>query len=163
MNKEKIRNLTASLLLIVGSSAMIAECFQWKKLKGLALATQCAPYTKVFGLAHSHEEQQPFETFASTFTLHYTTAEGVREELDLTPEAYSQLKGPYNRRNVYGAVLAYGPALPPEMRQHALTQALTSEQAITDELGIPESSTNFTITITPKNPNLPPKPFILKL
>lgn len=162
MNKETLSNIAATLLLIIGSLAMFAEIFGLKKLKGIALATQCAPYTKVFGLAHGYENQQPFETFASNFTLHYTTPEGTRKDMALTPDIYCKLNGPYNRRNVYGAVLAYGPALPPDLRNHCLTEVLISENNISSELGIPDGSSDFSITISPKNPSLPREPFTLR-
>lgn len=33
------------------------------------------------------------------------------QSVELTPELYSKIQGPYNRRNVYGAAISYGPAL----------------------------------------------------
>lgn len=154
-------NIAAAGLLVLGCSAMLGELFQRPKLKALALASQAAPYTKVFGAATSYETQRPFETFACDFTLSYTTEEGERHQLELTPEIYQNLKGPYNRRNVYGAILAYGPALPPELRSHTLKRVLSSDQAIITELDIPANTTNHKLTITPKNPNLDSTPFHL--
>jgi len=154
-------NIAAAGLLALGCSAMLAELFHLPKLKGLALASQAAPYTKVFGAAKSYEDQRQFETFACDFTLSYTTEGGAQGQLELTPEIYQMLAGPYNRRNIYGAILAYGPALSPELRDHTMRQALSSDQSILNELGIPPGTTNHKLTITPKNPSLDPTPFHL--
>lgn len=154
-------NIAAAGLLVIGSTAMLGELLHLPKLKGLALASQIAPYTKVFGAAKSHDTQRPFETFACDFTLDYDTQDGLHHQLSLTPEVYQNLAGPYNRRNVYGAILAYSPALPPESRTHTLNRALTSERSILTELGLPTATVNHLLTITPKNPNLDSTPFQL--
>ena len=154
-------NIAAAGLLVIGFTAMLGELLHLPKLKGLALASQVAPYTKVFGAAQSHETQHPFETFACDFTLSYQTQDGQNHQLSITPEVYQNLAGPYNRRNVYGAILAYGPALPPELRNHTLNRALTSDQSILTELGLPANTTNHLLSITPKNPSLDSTPFQL--
>lgn len=161
MKTPKSTNIACVCIGLFGCSAMLGELLSNKALKGIGLASQLAPFTKVFGLAHSYEDQLPFETFASGFTLHYTAPDGTNSFTKLTPEVYSQLNGPYNRRNVYGALLAYGPALPPELRANGLEQALTSENAITCELGIPKGSTNFHLSIQPRNPQLTKSNFTL--
>ncbi|MCH8924403.1 MAG: hypothetical protein IIA67_14790, partial [Planctomycetes bacterium] len=46
--------------------------------------------------------------------------------LELTPEVSSQLRGPYNRRNVYGAALAYGPVLATDERTAPMLSAVMS-------------------------------------
>ncbi|WP_018969278.1 hypothetical protein [Rubritalea marina] len=154
MKTSKFVKGSCALLLLLGCSTMLGEALSNKALKGFGLASQIAPYTKVFGIAHSYEQQQAFETFACSFTLEYTLPNGERSALELSPEVYSKLRGPYNRRNVYGALLAYGPALSPELRARGLQQALLSSHAIIDELGIPEGSTDFQLTIRSKNPKL---------
>lgn len=54
----------------------------------------------------------------------------------LTPEINGRLRGPYQRRNVYGAALAYGPILPPELRDPVMRRALCGERPLLRELGI---------------------------
>lgn len=154
-------NIAAAGLLVLGCCAMLGEAFQLPKLKGLALASQAAPYTKVFSAARSHDGGRLFETFACDFQLSYTSAEGDIHQLEITPEIYQQLAGPYNRRNVYGAILAYGPALEPSMRTHLLQQALTSDNSILPELGLPQNTNDHQLTITQKNPRLDQTPFVL--
>lgn len=154
-------NIAVAGLLVIGFTAMLGELLHLPKLKGLALASQAAPYTKVFGSATSYASQRPFETFASDFTLSYSTADGEPQLLEITPEVYQNLAGPYNRRNVYGAILAYGPALAPDLRSHTLSRALSSDQSILTELGLPAGTTGHQLTITPKNPSLAHTPFYL--
>jgi hypothetical protein len=59
----------------------------------------------------------------------------------LTPEVYGQVRGPYNRRNVYGAALAYGPVLVTDDRTRPLFEsvvryALCGDAPLLRELGI---------------------------
>ncbi|MEO1855805.1 MAG: hypothetical protein ABGY95_00365 [Rubritalea sp.] len=162
MKSNTRNNIAAAVLLVIGSSAMLAELLHLPKLKGLALASQVAPYTKVFCAAKSYEEQRKFETFSSEFTLHYDTVDQRHQQLLITPEVYQKLAGPYNRRNVYGAILAYGPALPPELQKHSLQRALSSDNAILTELGLPSNTSNHTLSIAPKSPNISQTPFHLK-
>ena len=51
------------------------------------------------------------EPFSTRFVLEWTDAAGRAGSLRLTPEVYARLRGPYNRRNVYGAAVACGPVL----------------------------------------------------
>jgi hypothetical protein len=62
--------------------------------------------------------------------------DGTERQLELTPEVYAKLRGPYNRRNVYGAALAFGPVLPVEMRNAVMKYALCGERPLFRELGI---------------------------
>jgi hypothetical protein len=51
------------------------------------------------------------ETFAQDFVVRLTRKDGSKASYVVTPELYAKLDGPYNRRNTYGAVMSYGPAL----------------------------------------------------
>ena len=97
--------LGAAALLVLGLSQMAADLAGWPTLKAIAAATGAAPAPKVFGAVQGHE------TFSARFTLHWQTADGVWHEAPITPERYARLRGPYNRRNAYGAALSYGPVL----------------------------------------------------
>jgi len=55
----------------------------------------------------------------------------------MTPELYGRLRGPYNRRNVYGAVLAGGPVVPPPLREPVIQYALCDGAPLLRELGMP--------------------------
>lgn len=92
------------LLTLVGFLGMGASAVGHPKLKGLAAMTAASPAPKVFT---SHNG---LETFSTKFTLEFQDETGLHS-VPLTPDLYGQLEGPYNRRNIFGAVLAYGPVL----------------------------------------------------
>jgi hypothetical protein len=74
-------------------------------LRGLGAMTAASPLPFVFSSFRN------VETFAADFEIELTRANGERVRHLVTPELYAKLDGPYNRRNTYGAVLSYGPAL----------------------------------------------------
>jgi len=81
------------------------------------------------------------ETYSTRFSLEWLDKQGETHTLLLTPELYSQVRGPYNRRNVYGAALAYGPVLVINERTRPMFQAVThyalcGEAPLLRELGI---------------------------
>lgn len=129
---------------------MIGHITGIKALKSIGLATGVAPYTKVFCQATCLETGQNFETFAAEFSIQYTDPNGKQVERKLTPSAYQKMQGPYNRRNVYGAVIAYGPALPEKIRNATFKYALTEPGAIAQELGIPSDAEQIQIIINSK-------------
>ena len=134
---------------MLGSSAMLGHILNIKALKSIGLATCAAPYTKVFCQAECLYTYRNYETFAANFSLSYLTEEG-RETIKITPSLYQKIQGPYNRRNVYGAVIAYGPALPETMRLATFNYALTDPGTVAKELGIPSDASDFQIIINTK-------------
>jgi hypothetical protein len=66
------------------------------------------------------------ETFSTRFDLEWHDRMGQPHTLTLTPEIYSRIRGPYNRRNVYGTALAFGPVLAADDRTQALLRAVMS-------------------------------------
>lgn len=93
-----------AMLAVIGLLGIAGTILGSSKVKGVAAATAASPAPKVFT---SHKG---LETFSTRFTLAWTDDFG-RHEMPLTYDNYGRLQGPYNRRNVYGAVLAYGPVL----------------------------------------------------
>lgn len=140
-------NLLALLALAWGWTAMIGHMLQIPALKGLGLASAAAPYTKVFCQAEDQSDGRKFETFAMEFRVHFKMENGTEQSMKITPEIYQKMKGPYQRRNVYGAVLAYGPALPDSMRGKTLHYALVAPGSVPEELGIPANATDFRIEL----------------
>jgi len=140
--------LAFTFLLSLGSMQMIADLLALPRLKGLALATQVAPAMKVF-TAH-----QGFETHAARFALHWRDAAGTRHMIELSPATYRRVKGPYNRRNVYGAALAYGPLLRADPRTQPLhasvmRYAFCAPGVLRVELGIPSDASDLGIVVQP--------------
>lgn len=101
-----------------------------RALKGVGAATTAAPAPKVFSSVRG------LETYSTRFYLEWADRAGVERSLLLTPEIYGRVRGPYNRRNVYGAALAYGPVLPESLRDPVMRYALCGEAALLRELGI---------------------------
>jgi hypothetical protein len=105
---EKYRRwyqVAAAVLLLVGLGQMIGDLIGFTPLKAICAVTQVSPLPKVF-TAH-----KGLETYSTKFFIEYTDVNGKEVSIEITPELYGQVKGPYNRRNVYGAVLSYGPVL----------------------------------------------------
>lgn len=140
----KIRNTMAILILAVGSLQMIGHLSGNRILRGIGIACGVAPFTKVFC------ESDGYEAFAASFLLSGNHPDGSRWSHDLDPALYSRLRGPYNRRNVYGAALAFAPRLPDPLRNHLLTSSLAPDSHLRRELGIPGEVENLQVTIIPR-------------
>lgn len=140
----KTRNILAMVLLAVGSTQMIGYLSGIKSLRGVGLASGVAPFPKVFC------EADGYEAFAASYRLEGHLPDGTRWAREFDPEWYSQLRGPYNRRNVYGAALAFAPRLPEKLRDHLLEEALAPSSRMRRELGIPADLQGGTIVITPR-------------
>jgi hypothetical protein len=92
-------------LLVIGLSQMAGDLLRIPQLKGLAAATAASPAPRVFSSV------QGLETFSSDFYIEWKDRNGAAHAIKLTPEMYSRIQGPYNRRNVFGAALSYAPIL----------------------------------------------------
>lgn len=137
----KIMKQTFLTFLIGGVAClqMVGHFTDSRTLRGLGLATGIAPYPKVFCVAKG------YEPFAAQFTI----TDSNDTEIPLTAERYSQLQGPYQRRNVYGAALAYAPRLPDQLRNHLFEKILSDEFTLSRELDF-SGLNDPTITITPR-------------
>jgi hypothetical protein len=111
----------AIVLTVLGLAQMAGDLSGIRALKGIAAATGASPAPKVFSAV------QGLETYSTRFYLAGT---------EMTPEIYGRIRGPYNRRNVYGAALAYAPVLPDELREPVMQYALCGDAPLMRELGI---------------------------
>ena len=123
------------LLLLLGLLTMVGDLTGIKLLKGLGTATAASPAPKVFSSVRG------YETYSTRFLVEWTDTDGKPQVLELTPEVYSRLRGPYNRRNIFGAAMAYGPVLSTTeatapMFQAVAGYALTGEAPVLREMGI---------------------------
>jgi hypothetical protein len=140
-----------ALLVALGSAQMVADVSGWPGLKVAAAATQVSPAMRVF-TAHAG-----FETYASRFRIEWRDAtHGVRS-IELDPATYARVRGPYNRRNVYGAALAYGPLLAADPRTAAMHAsvmhyAFCKPGTMRDELSIPHGAA-VAIEVVPRRPD----------
>jgi hypothetical protein len=133
-------NRAAIFLLAIGLLQMTGDLVQQfvsepvgKAVKGIGAATAASPAPKVFSAVRG------LETYSTRFFLEWEEADGSSHSMELTPEVYARLRGPYNRRNVYGAALAYGPVLPTELRDPVLRYAVCGDAPLLRELGIDPS------------------------
>lgn len=147
MKRLQLSNLLCLVLLLLGSLQMIGYLAKVPALRGLGAASAMSPCPKVFGTAPIQGEPGiKLETFSAEFELIYQVGH-VEHSLEITPEIYARVLGPYNRRNVYGAALAYGPCLPPELMETLLSYALIKPGRLLPEIGIPSDATNLRIRI----------------
>jgi hypothetical protein len=129
----------AIFLLVVGLLQMTGDLMRLPALRAIAAATGASPAPKVFSSV------QRLETFSSVFYLEWHDRDGTGHSLELSPELYSRVRGPYNRRNVFGAALAYAPILSADPRTKPMYEAvvryaLCSHAPLLLELGIDPAS-----------------------
>ncbi len=123
---------------------MVGDLTGVKAIKGLGAASAASPFPKVFS------DVKGLETFASEFTLSFQLSNGTKRELPITPELYQRLTGPYNRRNVYGAALAYAPRMPQPLWEAVFCYGLKPGGPLRREFGIPDEATNVSVRIATK-------------
>lgn len=105
---ERSRRRTANLalvILVIGLFQMTGDLLGIAALKGIGAATGFSPAPKVF-TAH-----KGLETYSTKFYVEFVDVDGNKQSIHLTPDLYYNVKGPYNRRNIFGAALSYGPVM----------------------------------------------------
>jgi hypothetical protein len=125
----------AAALLVLGLLQMAGDVFRVPALRGIAAATAASPAPKVFSVVNG------LETYSTRFVLEWTARAGKARSLALTSEVYPKIRGPYNRRNAYGAVTAYGPILDANPRTAPMFRsvaryALCGDAPLMRELGV---------------------------
>lgn len=128
-------SVAAAGLLALGLLQMAGDVLGCTALKGLGTASAASPAPRVFTSVRG------LETFSTRFVLEWRDRDGTDHRLEPTPEVYSRVRGPYNRRNVYGAALAYGPVLAADPRtrpmlEAVLSRSLCGESSLLSELGV---------------------------
>lgn len=141
-----MNKLAAAALLALGLVQMTGDLLHVPWLKGLGLATGASPAPKVFSAVRG------LETYSTDFYLEWTDGKGAFHSVKLTPEMNSRLRGPYNRRNVFGAVLAYGPVLVSDPRSRPMFDAVASyalcgQAPLLRELGIDPTTVSGSVKI----------------
>jgi hypothetical protein len=89
----------------IGALQLAGFITQIDWLRDVGRLTTASPLPLVFS------DFRGLETFSLEFNILAESKDGSTSAKTITPELYGQFKGPYNRRNVYGAALAYGPKL----------------------------------------------------
>lgn len=139
-----MRTLGIFILMLLGLLQAIGYVTNSQTIRGLGLSTAASPLPIVF------TEVKGVETFASDFYLVWEKENNKSDSLKITSNIYSKLKGPYNRRNVYGAVISYGPVLPQEKIISVLNYGLCSNKPLVKEMGLSGNEKNIFIKIISK-------------
>ncbi len=105
MTGLRARTWASYALIGVGLVQAVGWATGFSALRGIGQMSAASPLPFVFSSFRG------VETFAADFEIELERVDGTRVRFVITPELYSKLDGPYNRRNTYGAVLSYGPAL----------------------------------------------------
>jgi hypothetical protein len=100
-----VKRGVSAALLALGVAQMTGDVTGCFPLRAIAAATAASPAPRVFTRVGTQEP------FSARFVLEWTDPAGRARSLTLTPETYARVRGPYNRRNVYGAAVAGGPVL----------------------------------------------------
>ncbi len=125
-----------ALLTGLGCFQAVADWLHAPTLRAVSTATHASPAPRVF-TAH-----RGYETFSARLFLDWEDADGAAHTLELTPETYAGLQGPYNRRNAYGAAFAYGPLLVSDPNTRAMAEAVVHHAVcapgtVVQEIGLP--------------------------
>ncbi|HEV7732266.1 MAG TPA: hypothetical protein VGR62_08910 [Candidatus Binatia bacterium] len=157
-----MRSLAAVLLVALGLAQMTGDLLGVPALRRLAAATAASPGPTMFSAVHG------YEAFSTRFVVEWMDSDGDAHALALMPGAYAQLRGPIDRRNAYGAVVAYGPVLASQpvtrpLLDAAARFALCGDAPLLAALGIdPSRVTRVRLRLSPR-PGLPPIPMPLVL
>jgi hypothetical protein len=128
--------LAAAALIAVGTLQMAGDLTGLTAVKALGAASHASPAPKVF------TSQNGLETFSARFSIEWFDHDGEAHALALTPGSYRTLRGPYNRRNPYGATIAFAPQLAANPRLTPVLEQVTrygfcGRAPLLQELGIP--------------------------
>ncbi len=135
-----MKNLLYIGICLIGMLQIIGYVTKIEVVRSLGIVTSSAPLPLVF------TEVKGVETFVNDFYIRYTDEHAVEQELQLTPAVYKQLRGPYNRRNIYGAAIGYGPVLPESLWNSVLSYGLCNH-VLNEEFSISNDVSDVSIFI----------------
>ena len=123
MTRQRIG--AAVFLVVLGVAQMLGDLLGFLPLKAVAAATGASPAPKVFSAV------QGLETYSTRFFLDLGD-----QRVEVTRDLNARIRGPYNRRNVFGAALAYGPVLPHQLREPVMAYALCGDAVLLREMDL---------------------------
>lgn len=147
-----IKMILLIILLLIGIMSPLGYILNSPTIKGLGFISTASPLPFVFSSYNS------IETFSTEFNLDINMINGSKLNINMDNNLYQSLKGPYNRRNVYGVIFSHGPFFTDskliEIRQQILYWGLCSNSKgngiLAKEFGIYNPIKNVTINITSK-------------
>lgn len=130
-----MRKALYGIVIAVGFLRIAGSLLQSDAVKGIGAVTAASPLPIVF------TEVKGVETFASDVYVVFEDDAGIAQRVRITPAVYSRLHGPYNRRNVFGAAIAFGPVMDEQLWRSVLGYGLCSG-VLQRELGLPKEMRN---------------------
>lgn len=100
---EIVYTIIIVFIICVGCLHTTGYIINSPTIKGIAFTTGASPLPLVFSSYNG------IETFSTTFTINMKTINNNSIVIPMTSDTYSQIKGPYNRRNVIGVLFSHGP------------------------------------------------------
>lgn len=144
----KLEKFFSGLVILIGSLSMIGTITMLDPVKGIGFMTTASPLPLVFS------KFRGVENFSSDYYMDVRFKDGETSSFKVTPEIYERAKGPYNRRNPYGAVLAYGPMLnkPNELilRDKVMQYSACGQGTFMREIGISKPIEHINVTVKSK-------------
>lgn len=138
-----MNRLAIYLVVCIGFIQIIGFAIQSKEIRGIGALTVSSPLPIVFTTVKG------LETFSSRFYFEVSDNNQIIDKIEITPELYSKINGPYNRRNVFGAAIAYGPILDSNLLTAVLDYAIYKNNLI-KELNL-DTTKNYKIIVVPKS------------
>lgn len=144
-------DLLAGGLVVIGCMQLVGDLAGLLPLKALGAASHASPAPKVF-TAHDG-----LETFAARFVIGWRDEQAQPRQIELTPRLNRRLRGPYNRRNTFGAAIAGAPMLQASpllrpMHDAMLWYAFCGKASLLAEIGVGSTHGPYTLDIV-----LPPQ------
>lgn len=123
------------LLLLLSCLQLAGTLLGLPILQGIGMASAASPLPRVF------TANRGLEAFSSRYRLVLRDTAGDTRVLEMSSTLQARMRGPYNRRNAYGAIMAFGPILQvqPSTRSMFLSvarHALCADAPLLRELGI---------------------------
>ena len=144
----KTEKFFSGLVILIGSLSMIGTVTSVDAVKGIGFMSTASPLPLVFS------KFRGVENFSSDYYMDIRFRNGQMTSMKITPEIYDRAKGPYNRRNPYGAVLAYGPMLtkPNEiiLRDKVMQYSACGQGSFMREIGVTEPIEHINVTVKSK-------------
>lgn len=135
-----MRKIIYSIIVAIGLLQPLGYLTKVEDFRNLGVLSSASPLPIVF------TEVKGVEAFAADFYLIWTDESNNIQEVKMTPALYAKLKGPYNRRNTYGAAIAGAPILPEKIWKPILRYGLC-ENVLENELGLSIDKESFELLI----------------
>ncbi len=136
------------LFIILSCASAIGYVANSDSIRGIGFASATSPLPFVFS-AYNGEE-----TFSTIFELDIILKNGSHINQQIDNKLYGKLKGPYNRKNVYGAIFSHGVFFDKEnlinIRQQILEWGFCGG-FLSREFGIDEPIKTATISVRTKS------------